>query len=107
MKILQAILIFLLFFLAVTFSLQNVEDVSISFKGLISSFTAPLFTVVLAAVFLGVIIGAVGGMLSNIRLRVELRRKTKEAERMRRELETSKGEASPEPDLPSSPAISD
>ena len=107
MKILQAILIFLLFFLAVTFSLQNADDVSVHFKGLISPFTAPLFTVVLAAVFLGVIIGAVGGMLSNIRLRLELRRKTKEVERMTRELETSKGEAPPGPDLPSSPAISD
>jgi len=81
------------------------EEVKIHYYGLIDSFTAPLFTVVLTAVLLGVIIGAVGGMLTNIKLRIELSRRKKEAEGMKKELEALKGEVSPKADFPSFPSV--
>jgi len=99
MRVFKAILIVFLFFVTVTFSLQNTEEVKVYYYGVIDSFAAPLFAVLLAAVLLGIIIGALGGMLSNIQLRIELRRKKKEAEEMRRELESLKGETSPKTDL--------
>jgi uncharacterized integral membrane protein len=99
MRVFKAILVIFLFFLTVTFSLQNMEEVKVHYYGLIDSFTAPLFVVLLAAVLIGVIIGALGGMLSNIQLRIVLRRQRKEAEEMRRELESLKGEPSPKTDL--------
>jgi uncharacterized integral membrane protein len=101
MRLFKAILIIFLFFLTVTFSLQNLEEVKIHYYGVIDSFAAPLFAVLLAAVLLGIIIGALGGMLSNIQLRIELRRKKKEAEEMRRELESLKGEPALKTDLSS------
>lgn len=100
MRLVKIILIIFLFFLAVTFSLQNTEEVSIHYYGLVDTFNAPLFSVLLAALFLGVIIGAVGGLLTNIRLRIELRRQTKEAERLRKEPESLQDEAFLKPDLP-------
>ncbi|MBW2038762.1 MAG: LapA family protein [Deltaproteobacteria bacterium] len=107
MRLLKAVLIVFLFFLTVTFCLQNMEEVQIHYYGLIDSFSAPLFTVVLAAVLLGVIIGAIGGMLTNIKLRMELRRQIKEAGGMGKELEASKGEATPKPEFPSFLSSSD
>lgn len=86
MRIFKAIFIILLFFFTIAFCLQNVDDVTLSFYGLVDKLTAPLFTVVLAAVFLGIIIGIVGGGLTNIRLRIQLRRQTKEADELRKEL---------------------
>ncbi len=87
MRVAKIIFLFLLFFLAVTFSLQNTETVKIHYFGLFESLGAPFFSVILAALSLGIIIGAVGGLLTNIRLRIELRRQTKEVERLRKESE--------------------
>lgn len=99
MRVAKAIFIILLFFFTIAFCLQNVDDVTLRFYGLIDNLTAPLFTVVLAAVFLGIVIGIVGGGLTNIRLRIQLRRQTKEAEELRKELEslTGKDSSGPEP----------
>lgn len=104
MKLLKAILIIFLFFLTVTFSLQNTEGAKIHYYGLIDPFSVPLFTVILAAVLLGVIIGAIAGMLTNIKLRMELRKRTREAETIKKELEVSEGEFTPNSDTPSFPS---
>ena len=85
MKVVKIIFLFLFFFLAVTFSLQNTEEVSIHYYGLLESLSAPLFSVLLAALSLGIIIGVVGGLLANVRLRIEIRRQMKEVERLRKE----------------------
>jgi uncharacterized integral membrane protein len=92
MRIAKAIFIILLFFFTIAFCLQNVDTVTLHYYGLVDKLTAPLFTVVLAAVFLGIIIGIVGGGLTAVRLRLQLRRQTKEAEELRKELALLKGE---------------
>ena len=103
MRVFKAIFIILLFFFTIAFSLQNVDDVTLRFYGLLDDLTAPLFTVVLAAVFLGIVIGIVGGGLTSIRLRMQLWRQTREAEELRKELEPLKSKDSSEPEPVSFP----
>ena len=106
MKLAKAIfiilLVFLTIFFAVTFYTQNMKEVTINYFGLVDSFTAPFSTVFLTAAFLGmfigIIIGIVGGGLTNLRLRIQLRRQTKEAEGLRKELKSLKGKDSSEPE---------
>jgi len=90
------LLIFLTIFFAVTFYLQNMGEVTINYFGLLHAFTAPFSTIFLLSIFVGIfvgiIIGIVGGGLTNIRLRMQLRRQTKEAETLRKELASYTGE---------------
>jgi uncharacterized integral membrane protein len=97
MKALKAIFIVLLFFFALTFCLQNTDEVTLRYYGFVENLTAPIFIVVLSSVFLGLIIGIVGGGLTLIRLRIQLRRQTKETEELRKELDAAKGEEAAEP----------
>lgn len=107
MKVAKAIFIILLFFFTIAFCLQNVDTVTLHYYGLVDNLSAPLFTVVLAAVFLGIIIGIVGGGLTTVRLRMQLRRKTKEAEELKKELSSFKGEDTAEPESSTFPATSE
>jgi uncharacterized integral membrane protein len=91
MKLIKAIVYLLLFFFALTFCLQNFDEVTIRYRGLIDDFTAPLFAVVLASAFIWVAIGLIGGGLSAIRLRLQLRKLAKDAEALKNELTSSKG----------------
>ena len=97
MKALKAIIIVLLFFVALTFCLQNTNEVTLRYYTFVENLTAPIFIVVLASVFLGLVIGIIGSGLSLIRLRLQLRRQTKETEALRKELEAAKGEEVAEP----------
>ena len=103
MKLAKAIFIILLFFFTIVFCLQNVDNVTLYYYGLVDNLTAPLFIVVLASVFLGIIIGIIGGGLTTMRLRLQLRRQTKESEELRKELASLKGEDSSEAESPSLP----
>ncbi|MCJ7664098.1 MAG: LapA family protein [Desulfobacterales bacterium] len=97
MKVAKAIIIVLLFFFALTFCIQNADEVTLRYYGFIENVTAPIFIVVLASVFLGLVIGIVGGGLTTLRLRIQLRRQTKEAEALRQELDATKDEEGAEP----------
>ena len=101
MQLAKAIFIILLFFFAIAFCLQNVDSVTLHYYGLVDNLTAPLFIVVLASVFLGILIGILGGGLTTMRLRLQLRRQTKEAEGLRKELASLQGEDSSEAESPS------
>ena len=101
MKLAKAIFIILLFFFTIAFCLQNVDTVTLHYYGLVDNLTAPLFIVVLASIFLGIIIGILGGGLTTMRLRLQLRRQTKEAEGLRKELASLQGEDSFEAEPPS------
>ena len=96
MKLAKAIFIILLFFFTVAFCLQNVDTVTLHYYGLVDNLTAPLFIVVLASVFLGIIIGIIGGGLTSMRLRLQLRRQAKEAGELKKELASLKGEENSE-----------
>jgi len=97
MKAIKAIIIVLLFFFALTFCLQNTDEVTLRYYTFVENLTAPIFIVVLASVFLGLVIGIVGSGLTFIRLRIQLRRQAKEAEALRKELDAVKGEEGAEP----------
>ena len=97
MKALKAIIIVLLFFVALTFCLQNTDEVTLRYYTFVENLTAPIFIVVLASVFLGLVIGIIGSGLTLIRLRLQLRRQTKEAEALRKELDAGKDEEAEEP----------
>jgi uncharacterized integral membrane protein len=92
MKVIKAIIIALLFFIAVTFCLQNTEEVTLRYYTFVESLTAPIFIVVLASVFLGIIIGIIGSGLTIFRLQLQMRRQTKEIEALRNERDADKGE---------------
>jgi uncharacterized integral membrane protein len=91
MKLVKGIIFLLLFFFALTFCLQNVDEVTIRYRGLIDDVTTPLFVVVLVSVFLGVAIGLVGGGLSSLKFRMQLRKLAKEAEDLQQEVASLKG----------------
>jgi uncharacterized integral membrane protein len=97
MKVIKAIIIALLFFLAVTFCLQNTDEVTLRYYTFVENLTAPIFIVVLASVFLGLVIGIIGSGLTNLRLRLQLRRQTKEMEALQKELDVGKDEEDAEP----------
>jgi uncharacterized integral membrane protein len=97
MKIAKAIVVVLLFFFALTFCIQNADEVTLRYYGLVEDLTAPLFAVVLASVFLGILIGLVGGGLTTIRLRLQLNKQQKEAKALKTELDELKGEEGSEP----------
>jgi uncharacterized integral membrane protein len=99
MRLAQAIFIILLFFFTIAFCIQNMDNVTLHYYGLVDNLPAPLFVVVLASVFFGIIIGIIGGGLTTIRLRLQLRRKTKEADTLKKELTSLKGEDISEPEF--------
>lgn len=92
----SVLLIALIIFFAVTFYLQNMGQVTINYFGLIDSYTVPFSTIFLLTVFVGILVGVLIGIigvgLTALRLRMELRSKTKEAEALRKELTSFTGE---------------
>ena len=97
MKAIKAIILVIIFFFALTFCLQNTEEITLKYYNFVENLAAPIFIVVLASVFLGLVIGIIGSGLTLIRLRLQLRRQTKETEALRKELDAAKGEESAEP----------
>jgi uncharacterized integral membrane protein len=92
MKAFKAIITVLVFFFALTFCLQNTDQVTLRYYGLVENLTTPIFIVVLASVFLGIIIGIIGGGLTTLRLRIQLSRQTKEIEALRKGQEAGETE---------------
>lgn len=107
MRVTKNILIVILFLSAVTFSLQNAEEVTIHYYGLIPPLAVPLFIVVLAAVLLGIIVGAVGEVLTDVKLRMELRKQKKKIDEIKREQKIQESEVLTKPELPLSSTIKD
>jgi uncharacterized integral membrane protein len=97
MRIIKALFIALLFFFALTFCLQNADEVTLRYYGFVEDIQAPLFVVVLASAFLGIVIGIVGGGWTIVKLRLQLNKQQKEAKALRTELDASKGEEGSEP----------
>ena len=97
MKAFKAIIVALLFFFAVTFCLQNTEEVTLRYYTYVENVTAPISIVILASVFLGLVVGIIGSGLAIFRLQMQQRRQTKEIEALKDELETAKGKEAAEP----------
>jgi len=92
----SVLLIALIIFFAITFYLQNMGEVTINYFGLIDAYTVPFSSIFLLAVFAGILVGCIIGILgvglTTIRLRMQLRSKTKEAKELSKELASFKGE---------------
>jgi uncharacterized integral membrane protein len=91
MKLIKGIILLLLFFFALTFCLQNTDEVTVRYHGLMNDVTTPLFAVVLVSVFIGVAIGLIAGGLSSLKFRMRLMKLAKEAEALQQEVASLKG----------------
>jgi uncharacterized integral membrane protein len=91
MKLIKGIILLLLFFFALTFCLQNTDEVTVRYHGLMNDVTTPLFAVVLVSAFIGVVIGLIGGGLSSLKFRMRLMKLAKEAEALQQEVASLKG----------------
>ncbi len=93
MRIIKTLFIIILFFITVYFSLQNTEEVTVHLFGPLKDITAPTFSVILASVFLGILIGIISSGLRCIGLLLQLNKQKKELEALRKEIASYKGEA--------------
>jgi len=90
------------FFFAIHFSVQNRDEVSLRYS--IQGYQwfevarVPLFLVILCSVFLGVLIGGIGGLYSRFQLKRTLRQNRRTIERLEREIQSLRG---PEVEQPS------
>jgi uncharacterized integral membrane protein len=91
MKLIKGIILLLLFFFALTFCLQNADEVTVRYGGLMNDVTTPLYAVVLVSAFVGVAIGLIGGGLSSLKFRMRLMKLAKEAEALQQEVASLKG----------------
>ncbi|RLA86050.1 MAG: hypothetical protein DRG31_01390, partial [Deltaproteobacteria bacterium] len=72
----------LLFFLALTFSYQNDFPVVIRYWGITEGTEIPFFVAIIIAFFSGIIIGGLGGLISNFSLKRQIRKLKKQLERL-------------------------
>lgn len=72
MSLIKIVLAALLFFLALTFSYQNDFPVTIRYWGITEGIEMPFFVAILVAFFGGVIVGGIGGLISNFSLKRQI-----------------------------------
>ena len=101
MKYLKALLWMAAFFLAIHFSMQNREEITLrySFQGypFFEVTQIPLFLVILCSIFLGVVIGGLGGFIRRFQLKRTLRQSQQATERLEKEVQSLKGLGSSPP----------
>lgn len=93
----------MIFILAVLFSMQNRDEVTLRF-GFHPFWDCekevpgvPLFLAILCSIFLGVLIGGIGDFYRHIQLKRSLRQNQKTIERLEREVESLRGHSSDHP----------
>jgi uncharacterized integral membrane protein len=84
MKILGWLLFAIVAIAAIAFAVANRDVVTVDFDPLPFTLDAPLYLIVLASIFGGLVVAAFGGMAVNQRLRTRVRR----AERLNRQMAT-------------------
>lgn len=103
MKYIKTLLWMAAFFLTIHFSMQNSDEITLrySFQGysFFEVAQVPLFLIILCSVFLGVVIGGLGGFLRRFQLKRTLRQNQQAVERLEKEVESLKrlGSSSPPP----------
>jgi uncharacterized integral membrane protein len=99
----KTLLIMILFILAILFSLQNKDEVSLRFSLFpIKDYywelpKLPLFLIILCSVFLGVLIGGISNFYQRYQLKKALRQNEKMIERLSREVETLRSSGMDQP----------
>ena len=105
MKYLRVTIYALLFVVAIVFIQQNLQDFSagvtirlnlyfFSFE----SMSIPIYVMFLMSFFVGVVIASFYGLMDRIRLKSRLRAERKEVSHLKKELESARGVAAPEPE---------
>jgi uncharacterized integral membrane protein len=95
MKYLKTLLWMAAFFLAIHFSMQNRDGVTLrySFQGYpcFEVSQVPLFLVILCSIFLGVVIGGLGDFFRRFQLKRTLRQSQQAIDRLEKEVQALKG----------------
>jgi len=103
MKYLKTVLWMAAFLFAIHFSMQNRDEVTLrySFQGYpcFDVSEAPLFLVILCSIFLGVVIGGLGGFFRRFQLKRTLRQSQHAIDRLEKEVQSLKGLGSSSPFL--------
>ena len=97
MKWVKTVLWVVVIFFAISFSMQNQDEVTLKF-GLYplanyhwEARGAPLFLVILCSIFLGVLVQGIGDLYGRILLKKNLRQHQKTIERLEREIQSLRG----------------
>ncbi len=95
MRWVKTIFWMIIFFLAIHFSIQNREEVTLRYSFLqgqgFELTHIPLFLVILCSIFLGLLIGGIGDFYGRLQLKKGLRRSQKIIERLEREIQSLRG----------------
>ena len=99
MRWVKTLLWMLAFFVAILFSIQNRNEVTLRFVFPIENYqwfeipkvSLPLFLVILCSIFLGVLIGGVGDLYRRFQLKKILRQNQKTIGRLEREIQSLRG----------------
>jgi uncharacterized integral membrane protein len=95
MKYLKTLFWMAAFFLAIHFSIQNRDGVTLrySFQGYpcFEISQVPLFLVILCSIFLGVLIGGLGDLFRRFQLKRTLRQSQHTIERLKKEIQMLRG----------------
>lgn len=95
MRWVKTIFWMIIFFLAVHFSIQNRDEVTLRYSFLnYQEFELPhipLFLVILSSIFLGLLIGGIGDLYSRLQLKKGLRQSQKIIEKLEREIQSLRG----------------
>lgn len=99
MRWVKTLLWMLAFFVAILFSIQNRNEVTLRFVFPIENYqwfeipkvSLPLFLVILCSIFLGVLIGGVGDLYRRFQLKKILRQNQKTIGRLEREIQSLQG----------------
>ncbi len=86
MRILKALLLGLLLFVIVTFSIKNAGNVSVRYFGLTGAFEIPLFLVVLLSVLLGMFIGTMVDLFMRYRMKKAIQKQQNIMDVLQREI---------------------
>jgi uncharacterized integral membrane protein len=96
----KTLLLMLLFFLAILFSIQNQSQVTLHFALFpienfqwfeIPQTPLPLFLVILCSIFLGILIGGTGDLYQRFRIKRTLRQSQKTITKLEKEIQSLRG----------------
>jgi uncharacterized integral membrane protein len=95
MKWVKTLFWMIIFFLAIHFSIQNRDEVTLRYSflnaGGVELPHVPLFLIILCSIFLGLLIGGIGDLYGRLKLKKGLRQSQKIIEKLEREIQSLRG----------------
>jgi uncharacterized integral membrane protein len=90
MKLVKALLITLLFIFAITFAMENNEEVYIHYYNTFNPIPIPVFLIVMVSIFIGILLVGFAGIIERIRLKGKLKKQEKEIKMLKEKLNNPK-----------------